>query len=117
MECCKNLRQIFLGCADDSNGQAACHSFMDLLHRIRPFACSICHLLGVGQEDFPLVRQLHVAFGSIEQAHAKLRLQIVDLTADGGLGHAKLPRRAGEVECFTDCEKARDLVQMHADTS
>jgi hypothetical protein len=49
----------------------------------------------------------------MEQLHAQLMLQPLDLLADSGLDDVKLLRGATEVPQLSDGEKASDLAKLH----
>jgi hypothetical protein len=62
------------------------------------------------------VGELDPITGAIEQGHANLGLQRLDLLCKGRLGHIEALGRAGEIQFLGDRQEVPQVTQLHLDT-
>ncbi|MNY48640.1 hypothetical protein D3C86_1839890 [compost metagenome] len=71
------------------------------------------HLARLGQEQPADLAQRHAPVGTLEQAHAQLVLQRLDLLAQRRLGDAQLQGRATEVQLLGDGDEIAQVAEFH----
>ncbi|MNN04923.1 hypothetical protein D3C81_1176640 [compost metagenome] len=71
------------------------------------------HLTRLGQEQPAGLAQRHSAVGALEQAHAQLLLQRLDLLAQRRLGNAQLQGGAAEVQLFGNGDEIAQVAEFH----
>ena len=73
------------------------------------------HLLGVGQQEHPVLGEHEVSGATLEQRDAQFFLQLRDAHADGGLGQVQPLGRLAEAAEAGDPEEGADLLEGHVD--
>jgi hypothetical protein len=64
-------------------------------------------------ESFARMRQTHRPAGALEELHAELGLERLDLHAQGRLGDVEAARGAGEAQLFSHSHEIPEMAQFH----
>ena len=83
-----------------------------LRHHLAGAVLEVEQLFGLGAQDQSGRGQPHAALGPLEQLGAHLGLQLLDLQAQGRLGHVEPARGAREVQFVGEYQKGRQDAQF-----
>ena len=82
----------------------------DFFHR---FIGALQQLADFLQKKFSFRRERHAARAAAQEVHADLILQVLHLSAQGGLRDSKLRGRLGELQGFTNSQKVSQMSKFH----
>ena len=85
-----------------------------VIHVVSTGPGRIDRLLGVGQQFFSRLREIHLVGIALKERHSYLLLQMGNLLRQGTLRDVELPRRLGEIKRFGHLEEIFQLSDFHS---